>query len=171
MKPLKVKLMAYKILFVCLGNICRSPAAENIMDHLLHEQKPSPEIICDSAGTSAYHIGSPPDRRMQKVAQSYGIQMKGEARQIQPPDLAQFDLILTMDHENYRNVLALDHQGQYRHKVKMMCSYCTEHKDIEVPDPYYGGENGFHYVIELLTDACKNLLASLEPQVTFKAES
>ncbi len=156
--------MTTKLLFVCLGNICRSPAAENIMDYLIQQDPTDLEIICDSAGTSAYHVGSSPDRRMQQTAQAYGIPMQGSARQIRPKDLEEFDLILTMDRENYRNVLALDPQQLYTDKIKMMCSYCTQHTDTEVPDPYYGGDAGFRHVIELLMDACQNLLASLQKQ-------
>ncbi len=154
--------MPQKLLFVCLGNICRSPAAENIMDHLIRESQTPLEIICDSAGTSAYHIGSPPDRRMQETARTYGLQLRGQARQIKVQDLQEFDLILAMDRENYRNILALDPQGTHHLKIKMMCEYCTHHADQEVPDPYYGGEAGFHYVFNLLTDACQGLLQSLE---------
>ncbi|MDX2271186.1 MAG: low molecular weight protein-tyrosine-phosphatase [Cyanobacteriota bacterium] len=153
--------MPKKLLFVCLGNICRSPAAENIMDHLIKQTVPPPDIICDSAGTSAYHLGSPPDRRMQEAAQQHGYLFTGSARQIQPEDLREFDLILAMDKQNYRDIVALDPQQRYRDKIKMMTSYCTHHSDSEVPDPYYGGEAGFQYVIELLEDACGGLLKSL----------
>ena len=151
-----------KLLFVCLGNICRSPAAENITDHLLATTSPELEIITDSAGTGSYHVGSAPDRRMTQAAQRHGIEMKGRARQLVAADLAEFDLILAMDRDNYRNIQALDPSGRYASKIKMMCDYCTDHDDKEVPDPYYGGDSGFQYVIELLTDACAGLLADLK---------
>lgn len=150
--------MAYKLLFVCLGNICRSPSAENIMQHLINEAGLSKEIICDSAGTSSYHVGSPPDRRMSAAAKLRGIQLLGEARQFQRSDFEKFDLILAMDKENYRDILSLDRSRQYEDKVKLMCDFCTKHSLKEVPDPYYGGTEGFNQVIDLLLDACEGLL-------------
>jgi protein-tyrosine phosphatase len=153
-----------KLLFVCLGNICRSPAAENIMQHLVSEAGLESQIYCDSAGTSNYHIGSPPDRRMQAAAAHRGIKMVGSARQYTKEDFEDFDLILVMDKENHRNILALDPQGKYRDKVKLMCDYTRHHRDTEVPDPYYGGAEGFNYVIDLLLDACGGLLEELHPK-------
>ena len=150
--------MAYKLLFVCLGNICRSPSAENIMKHLINQAGLSKEIICDSAGTSSYHVGSPPDRRMSAAAKQRGIQLVGEARQFQISDFEKFDLILAMDKENYRDILAIDRSRQYQDKVKLMCDFCTKHDLKEVPDPYYGGSEGFNQVIDLLLDACEGLL-------------
>jgi len=151
-----------KLLFVCLGNICRSPAAENIMNHLAAEAGISSQIECDSAGTANYHSGNPPDRRMQAAATNRNIPMVGSARQFTKSDFTAFDLILAMDRENYANILALDPQGQYRDKVKLMCDFATQHPDREVPDPYYGGVESFDYVIDLLTDACSGLLAQLK---------
>lgn len=151
-----------KILFVCLGNICRSPAAENIMNHLAAQAGMSDRIECDSAGTGGYHIGSPPDRRMQAAAAKQNIPMIGIARQFTKADFTAFDPIVAMDRENYNNIIALDPQGKYRDKVKLMCDFATHHPDKEVPDPYYGGAEGFDYVIDLLTDACSGLLTQLE---------
>jgi protein-tyrosine phosphatase len=150
--------MPYKILFVCLGNICRSPSAENIMNHLIARAELGDRIVCDSAGTSSYHIGSPPDRRMQAAAKQRDIFLKGEARQFTVEDFERFDLIVAMDRENYRDLLALDSEGTYRSKVHLMCEFATEHGDRDVPDPYYGGKEGFNYVIDLLLDACEGLL-------------
>lgn len=151
--------MTYKLLFVCLGNICRSPTAENIMNHLVAQANLQSRITCDSAGTAGYHIGSPPDLRMSTAAASkLGIKLLGQARQLQKSDLADFDLILAMDAENYQDILALDPTGQYADKVRLMCEFCSKYKDKEVPDPYYGGPEGFNYVIELLLDACSGLL-------------
>lgn len=150
--------MPYKILFVCLGNICRSPAAENIMNHLIAEANLKEQIICDSAGTCSYHIGAPPDPRMIAAAKARGMTFVGKARQFQKTDFEKFDLILAMDWENYRDILSLDREGKYKHKVKMMCDFCTKYEDKEVPDPYYGGAEGFNYVIDLLMDACHGLL-------------
>ena len=150
--------MQYKLLFVCLGNICRSPSAENIMNHLIEQAGLSDSIICDSAGTSSYHIGSPPDRRMVAAASKRGIPMKGCARQFHKEDFENFDLILAMDRQNYSDILLLDLAGKYREKVRLMCDFCTRYKLKEVPDPYYGGAEGFNRVIDLLLDACEGLL-------------
>jgi protein-tyrosine phosphatase len=155
--------MATKLLFVCLGNICRSPAAENIMNHLVAEAGiAAGEIICDSAGTNSYHIGQPPDRRMQAASKARGLPTAGKARAFTAADFEAFDLILAMDNENYRGIKALDPQGKYRDKVKMMCFYASQHSDKEVPDPYYGGDAGFDYVIDLLLDACGGLLDEVQ---------
>ena len=150
--------MPTKLLFVCLGNICRSPSAENIMNHLIQEAGLEREIQCDSAGTSGYHIGEPPDRRMNQAAMAKGIKLVGSSRRFEPADFEEFDLILAMDRANYRDLVRQDSQGKYRDKVKMMCDYCSDFTDKEVPDPYYGGSDGFTYVIDLLLDACGGLL-------------
>ncbi|MBE9039267.1 low molecular weight phosphotyrosine protein phosphatase [Oscillatoriales cyanobacterium LEGE 11467] len=157
--------MAYQLLFVCLGNICRSPSAENIMNHQIEKAGLSDRIHCDSAGTSSYHIGSSPDRRMAAAAKKQGIELKGSARQFEVDDFEEFDLILAMDRENYRNLIALDRTGQYEDKVRMMCEFCTRHDLKEVPDPYYGGPAGFDRVIDLLVDACEGLLEHTQKQL------
>jgi protein-tyrosine phosphatase len=156
----------YKLLFVCLGNICRSPSAEGIMNHLIKQQGLADQIVCDSAGTSSYHIGSPPDRRMTAAAARRKIKLAGQARQFQLSDFEEFDLILAMDKDNYENISYLDRNGEYRHKIKLMCDFCTQHTDREVPDPYYGGEAGFDYVIDLLLDACEGLLAYVQQEMS-----
>ena len=163
--------MTYKLLFVCLGNICRSPSAENIMNHLIEEANLSTRITCDSAGTSGYHIGAEPDRRMNAAANKRGLELTGQSRKLKPADLQNFDLILAMDGENYQDILYLDREGKYEHKVRMMCDFATQNSYArsfapdgdagshrEVPDPYYGGDDGFDYVIELLFAACDGLL-------------
>jgi protein-tyrosine phosphatase len=157
--------MAYKLLFVCLGNICRSPSAENIMNHLIEQAGLSERIICDSAGTSSYHIGSSPDRRMSNAAfTKLGIKLRGQARQFQKLDFQEFDMILAMDQENYDNILALDPTGKYHTKVYLMCQFCSQYTFKEVPDPYYGGVEGFNQVIDLLVDACQGLLTYITSQ-------
>jgi protein-tyrosine phosphatase len=151
--------MPYKLLFVCLGNICRSPAAENIMNHLIEQADYSKQIVCDSAGTSSYHIGSPPDRRMSAAAaKKLQIKLKGQARQFRKSDFQEFDLILAMDRDNYDNILSVDSTGVYHDKVRLMCDFCSKYTLKEVPDPYYGGPEGFNQVIDLLVDACDGLL-------------
>ncbi len=153
--------MPYKLLFVCLGNICRSPSAENIMNHLITQAGLEDRITCDSAGTASYHIGSRPDRRMSAAAANQGITLQGRARQFEVDDFDKFDLILAMDRDNYRDILSLDRENKYRERVKMMCDFATNHPDQDVPDPYYGGPDGFKYVIDLLLDACDGLLAKI----------
>ena len=157
--------MPYKLLFVCLGNICRSPSAENIMNHLIHQAGLSDVILCESAGTSSYHIGSPPDRRMSNAATAkLGIKLRGQARQLQKSDFQNFDMILAMDQENYDHITALDSTAEYDDKVYLMCSFCSRHTIKEVPDPYYGGVEGFNQVIDLLMDACEGLLQHVTKQ-------
>lgn len=128
------------------------------MNHLVAQRGLSDRIRCDSAGTSSYHIGSPPDRRMAAAARQRGIDLTGAARRFTVEDFETFDLILAMDRENYRDICALDPAGRYRPKVKLMCDFCRHHQDQEVPDPYYGGADGFTYVVDLLLDACEGLL-------------
>ncbi|MEM1308994.1 MAG: low molecular weight protein-tyrosine-phosphatase [Cyanobacteria bacterium P01_H01_bin.153] len=153
--------MTTRLLFVCLGNICRSPSAENIMNHLLESRQLTHQFSCDSAGTASYHIGSSPDRRMAQAARQQGIELVGQARQFQASDFEAFDWILAMDDSNYRDILRLDPAGQYTQKVRKMCDFSRHHSDTEVPDPYYGGADGFRYVIDLLMDACEGFLEEL----------
>lgn len=155
--------MPSKLLFVCLGNICRSPSAENIMNMLIRQNGLEGQIVCDSAGTGSWHIGNPPNPPMAAAAlKKLGIKLEGSARQFHASDFEAFDLILAMDHENYANILRLAPQGKYDHKVKLMCDYCRNYRDRDVPDPYYGGAEGFDYVIDLLMDACGGLLEELK---------
>ncbi|MBW4481099.1 MAG: low molecular weight phosphotyrosine protein phosphatase [Tildeniella torsiva UHER 1998/13D] len=153
--------MTTRLLFVCLGNICRSPSAENIMNHLIEQRQLGGRVVCDSAGTAGYHVGSAPDRRMTQAAKTYDIDLVGRARQFDPADFDRFDYILAMDRQNYRDIVALDPTGQHRDKVRLMCDFCRTHPDKDVPDPYYGGPEGFTYVIDLLLDACEGLLDHL----------
>lgn len=154
----------YKLLFVCLGNICRSPSAENIMRYLIEKEGLSDQIVCDSAGTASYHLGEPPDRRMKAAAEKRGIKLEGKARQFQPSDFEKYDLILAMDRDNYWSLVSLDPEKKYRDKIKMMCNYAKSYPDQEVPDPYYGGTEGFNHVIDLLLDACSELLESIKKE-------
>ncbi len=153
--------MTTRLLFVCLGNICRSPSAENIMGHLIQQRGLTGQVVCGSAGTASYHVGSAPDRRMAQAAKTYGVELQGQARQFEAADFDRFDYILAMDRQNYRDIVALDPAGRHRDRVRLMCDFCRTHRDQEVPDPYYGGPEGFNYVVELLFDACEGLLDQL----------
>ena len=163
--------MTYKLLFVCLGNICRSPSAENIMNHLIQEAGLTDKISCDSAGTSGYHVGASPDRRMSAAAIKKDIRLLGQSRKLTPSDLQRFDLILAMDLENYQDILYLDREGKYETKVHLICDFATHKTDKEVPDPYYGGVEGFDYVIDLLLDACAGLLDYVVNSVEYQAKT
>jgi len=147
-----------KILFVCMGNICRSPSGEAVMNTLIEKNNLHDRIVCDSAGTIAYHTGEHADARMQKHAIKRGYNLTSIARQIKFSDFERFNYIIAMDRDNYRNILALDLEGKYKDKIKLMMDFAIEHTDKDVPDPYYGGEQGFEYVLDLLEDACIGLL-------------
>ena len=149
----------YKVLFVCMGNICRSPAGECIFRSFVEEAGLEESIEIDSAGTIGFHEGNPPDSRMKATGKRRGYSIVGAARQIKPADFAAFDLIVTMDNENYHNVMRIKPSGETRATVKPFCEFCTEHSEEEVPDPYYGGAAGFEHVIDLLEDGCRSILA------------
>ena len=157
--------MTQKLLFVCLGNICRSPAAEGVFLHLLNERGLSDRFMVDSAGTGGWHTGNPADRRMQAAAARRGIPLPSRARQISLDDLRDFDLILTMDDANLSAVRALAQEAgrDATATIKPMLSYARLFGETEVPDPYYGGEAGFEHVLDLLEDACSNLLDEISP--------
>lgn len=153
-----------KVLFVCLGNICRSPAAEGVFLHLLASHGLEDRFVVDSAGTGGWHAGQPADARMRAAASRRGIQLPSRARQLEPQDLQRFDHILTMDEDNLRAVLSLarNHPGEAR--ITPMTSHCRRLQAEAVPDPYYGGPDGFEQVLDLLEDACAGLLADLHPE-------
>lgn len=153
-----------KILFVCLGNICRSPAAEIIFRHMVAEADLTDFYQIDSAGTAGFHEGAAPDHRMAATLARHGYTIAGHARKITRADLDAYDYIITMDEENHRDVCLLDKTAGSHPKVKPLMSFCTEHTDQRVPDPYYGGQKGFDHVISLLEDACRNLLRQTRPQ-------
>ena len=156
--------MTQKLLFVCLGNICRSPAAEGVFLHLLEARGLSNQFLVDSAGTGGWHVGNPADRRMRAAAERRGIHLPSRARQIELADFSNFDRILTMDEDNLRAVRSLAGELGARSDlalVETMTSHCRRFRDKEVPDPYYGGEQGFEHVLDLLEDACSGLLETL----------
>ncbi|MBU1097967.1 MAG: low molecular weight phosphotyrosine protein phosphatase [Bacteroidetes bacterium] len=151
-----------KILFVCMGNICRSPSGEAVMNGVIDKAGLSDLIKCDSAGTIAYHEGEKADSRMKRHALRRGFNLTSTARKIRFNDFERFDYIITMDKANYADVLAMDTTNEYSNKVSMMTDYCTKYDADEVPDPYYGGPEGFEYVLDLLEDACAGLLEKIK---------
>lgn len=159
-------MMERKVLFVCLGNICRSPAAEGIFKHMVEAAGLQTRIHVDSAGTGGWHVGDPPDGRMIHHAKQRGYDLSQlEARQFNPADFTRFDYILTMDNSNLSNVLNLDVKRQHHHKVKPLVTFCRVHDVKEVPDPYYDREEGFNHVLDLLEDACTELLVKIKGEL------
>ena len=150
-----------RILFLCMGNICRSPAAHCIFQNMINHARLSDRFEVESAGTLGFHAGEPPDSRMQQALQARKIPVIGSAYQLQKNDLAYYDLILAMDNDNLEEAKKLDPTGIWNHKIQLFCKYCTEHDETEVPDPYYGGIGGFEYVTKLIEDGCANLLRQL----------
>ncbi|XP_038900985.1 putative low molecular weight protein-tyrosine-phosphatase slr0328 [Benincasa hispida] len=159
----------FSVLFVCLGNICRSPAAEGVFRNLVTKKGLDSKFIIDSAGTIGYHEGNEADPRMRAASKRRGIPITSISRPIQPSDFVNFDLILAMDKQNREDILGAFERWRTKNglpfdshkKVKLMCSYCKKHDESEVPDPYYGGQQGFEKVLDLLEDACESLLESI----------
>jgi protein-tyrosine phosphatase len=152
----------FGVLFVCTGNICRSPTAEAIFRKLAADAGMAETVAADSAGTHGYHVGEPPDSRAQEAAAKRGYDLSGlRARRFEKADFQRFDLILAMDQDHYSilSKLALPPAG---HKLKLMMSYARQFAEQEVPDPYYGGPQGFERVLDMLEDAARGLLDSLQ---------
>lgn len=149
------------VLFVCLGNICRSPAAEGVFLHLLAAEGLSGAFRVDSAGTGAWHVGQPADARMREAARRRGIALPSRARQIEATDLQRFDHILTMDADNLAQLRRLERGRRGRAEIRPLVEHCRRLQAAEVPDPYYGGPEGFEQVLDLLADACAGLLEDL----------
>ncbi|MBM5801734.1 MAG: low molecular weight phosphotyrosine protein phosphatase [Cyanobacteria bacterium K_DeepCast_35m_m2_023] len=154
-----------RVLFVCLGNICRSPAAEGVFLHQINQRTVADRFVVDSAGTGGWHVGRRADARMRASAERRGIALESRARQIDLADIHSFDHILTMDGDNLAAVQALAREAgnpAAQARIEAITRYCRSHRDSrEVPDPYYGGEAGFEHVLDLLDDACGGLLEGL----------
>jgi protein-tyrosine phosphatase len=155
------------VLFVCLGNICRSPTAQGVFEHLLAEQGMTDRIHVDSAGTHAYHVGEPPDDRARKAAMNRGIDLSRQrARRLEAGDLQRFHYVLAMDRDNLANIRALmktTPMGQ----VGLMMEHSRAWTEKEVPDPYYGGTHGFERVLDMIDDASRGLLAQIRREHGF----
>ena len=147
------------VLFVCLGNICRSPTGEGVLLHLLAEQNLHDQIHVDSAGTAGYHVGAKADGRMREHAKRRGYNLRSRARKLVAADLESFDLIVAMDRENFDDINRL--HSNPTAEVKMLSDFLGDDWPSDVPDPYYGGADGFEYVLDMIEAACPNIVQSL----------
>jgi len=155
-----------KILFVCMGNICRSPAAEGVMQKMISDSGLSEKIYVDSAGTIGYHSGERADRRMIKHAKKRGYDLLSTSRQFDPlSDFTDFDYIVVMDDINLADVKQMDKTSQFSHKIYKMTDFCKKIKADIVPDPYYGGDQGFETVLDIVEDACSGLLEKINKEL------
>ena len=151
-----------KVLFVCMGNICRSPTAEGVMRSLVRDAGVEDRVEIDSAGTGGWHAGEPPDARATEAARRRGVTLGGAARQVAPEDFERFDLLVAMDRENLRGLLAVAPDHEAAAKVRLLREYDPgADGDLDVPDPYYGGERGFETVLDQVQAACRGLLGEL----------
>ncbi len=154
-------LAARRVLFVCMGNICRSPTAEGVFRRLLAERAPELDVQVDSAGTHAYHIGHPPDVRAQRAAALRGVDLSTQrARRVSERDFEHFELVLAMDELNRTTLLEMC-PVQYRDRVRLLLEFAPLAGRLEVPDPYYGASNGFEHVLDLVEEAAVGLLEHL----------
>lgn len=154
-----------KILFVCLGNICRSPAAEGVARSYAEERGREAEFEFDSAGTYGGHAGELPDPRMRAHAVRRGLHLTHRSRQVKESDFEEFDLIVAMDDSNYHNLRCLAPTLEGENKVVRMISYCRRHPWLHsVPDPYYEGAEGFELVLDMLEDGCSNLIDGISAE-------
>lgn len=149
--------MGVKLLYVCLGNICRSAAAEGITHKIIEDKFSDKDITVDSAGTYGGHKGELPDRRMRAAGANRGYEFLSRSRKITKEDLDIFDVIVVMDDSNFEDVCSLSNESN-RGKIYKMAKFCQKHKISYVPDPYYEGAEGFEYVLDILEDGCSNLL-------------
>lgn len=155
-----------RICFVCLGNICRSPTAEGVMEVALAEAGLAARVTIDSAGTGAWHVGELPDPRTRAAAARRGIDLRHRARQFRRDDFVRFDLVLAMDVANHRALLALAPDAAARDKVRLFRSFDpAAPADAEVPDPYYGDGDGFEHVLDICEAACAGLIAEVRARL------
>lgn len=155
----------HSVLFVCLGNICRSPLAEGVLVHLLEEQGLEDRVHVDSAGTGAWHAGEGPDPRSVDVARRNGVKLRGQARQVRPGDFSRFTHVVAMDLENLRNLEALRKAAGGGARLSLLREWDPEGgSGAEVPDPYYGGPGGFDQVFAMVERSCRALLEELKEE-------
>jgi protein-tyrosine phosphatase len=154
------------VLFVCLGNICRSPLAEGVFRHLVRERGLDSTYHIDSAGTGGWHAGDPPDARSADVAQRNGVKLEGVARQVSPRDFERFDWIIAMDRENLTALESLRRRSGGSARLQLMRDFDPEPEDGEVPDPYYGGPDGFDHVYRMVRRSAEAMLDRLEDERT-----
>lgn len=155
-----------KILFVCMGNICRSPAAEGIMKKLILQDGLNEKLIVDSAGTIGYHEGELPDKQMSELAKERGYILDSRSRKFDPLlDFEEYDYIVTMDNNNYADITRLDTRQLYNNKIFKMVDFINDTNVSEVPDPYYGSDDEFEYVIDLLENGSQNLLNKIKVDI------
>lgn len=147
-----------RVLFVCMGNICRSPAAEGVLRSMIRRRGLEDRISVGSAGTTGYHAGELPDGRMRRAARGRGIELVSRARQVHAGDLDDFDYLLAMDQENLQNLERLCRHDGHRAKVRLLTDYHPDPAVTHVPDPYYGGDEGFERVLDILEVACERFL-------------
>jgi len=138
------------ILFVCLGNICRSPTAEGVVRHRIDARRLSGELDVDSAGTTAYHAGERADARMREHASRRGYDLTSRARQVRKADFSAFELVVAMDDANYADLVGLARSDDEKRRIVRFCDFVPGHEGEDVPDPYYGGEEGFEEVLDLI---------------------
>lgn len=147
-----------RVLFVCMGNICRSPTAEGVFKEFIRKHRLEGSVEVDSAGTHGYHVGEPPDSRTQRAAASRGYDLSNiRARRVAPQDLDYFDLVLAMDRHNIDALMTIS-RPEHRKKIRLFMDFAKHFDDDEVPDPYYGLGHGFDLVLDMIEDASKGLV-------------
>jgi protein-tyrosine phosphatase len=159
--PMPADRKPFRVLFICMGNICRSPAAEIVFRQRVDDAGLAQAIEIDSAGTIGYHTGKGPDPRMADTLRRRGYRIAGRSRQVTARDLAEFDLVLAADSENLADLRRLDRDGLHHAKLRLLVDYCVAKEADHVPDPYYGGQRGFEEVADLVEDACDGLLEEI----------
>jgi protein-tyrosine phosphatase len=152
-----------RVLFVCMGNICRSPAAEGVFRKVVSDRGLQDRISIDSAGTIGYHSGSPADSRMRRAAAKRGYRLDSSSRQFTEDDFERFDLIVAMDRDNFHDIQSLDPAGAHTPKLKLLSEFLPPGSPSDVPDPYYGSGQGFETVLNMIERACEPMLQHIQP--------